>query len=75
MNLMYCSMGNGITIADRSREEHGDYMKVAHISRQRKVKYYDNNLSDEAKAEIEEYAETANPAISETQTDQFVFAQ
>lgn len=71
-NLMFASLGNGISVADQNREQHGDYAMVAHISEMREVKFYYNRLSEEAKKEIREYAETQNPRVSQTQ-DQPVF--
>lgn len=31
-DLMFCCLGNGITVCDRSREENSDYKHVAHIA-------------------------------------------
>ncbi len=64
--------GNGITVWNRSQEEYGDYKNVAHISAERVVTYYDQNLPETAKQKIEEYAAHATPTISATQ-DQQVF--
>jgi hypothetical protein len=66
-NLMFAHFGNGLSVCDRNREEHGDYMTVAHISVMREVTYRKHRLSDEAKKEIERVAETNDGAISATQ--------
>lgn len=31
-DLMFCCLGNGTTVCDRSREEHSDYKHIAHIA-------------------------------------------
>ena len=49
--------GNGLTIWNRSIEEHGDYKTVAHIQHpQMTIKWYDKNLPREVKKEIEDIA-------------------
>lgn len=65
-DLMFCSLGNGVTICDRSRIEHGDYMIVAHISYERKVTYY-HAVSEESKRRIEAFALNENMNQSTTQ--------
>jgi hypothetical protein len=40
IDLFFACMGYGTTVCDRNQEERGDYLKVAHISEQRKIKYY-----------------------------------
>lgn len=72
-SLFFAGLGNGITVCDRNKEEHGDYKQIAHISAQRVVSYWAINVSQEAKEIIENYAATANPPISSSQQDQFVF--
>jgi len=66
-DLMFCSMGNGITICDRNREEHSDYKTVAHIGYNRDITYYEKGLSREAISSIEQYARYNNSAASQTQ--------
>jgi hypothetical protein len=39
-NLMFGHLGNGVTVCDRNRLKHNDYMNVAHIDYHRNVKYY-----------------------------------
>ena len=50
------SLGNGVTIWNRLEEKNGDYATIAHIDADRTVKFYDDNLPDTVKAEIEKTA-------------------
>jgi len=61
------SMGNGLTVYNRAKEEHGDYQKIAHIGRDRKVKYYVQNLPSDVKKQIEKAAKGKNQPMSATQ--------
>lgn len=65
-NLMFCHLGNGITVCDQNKEVNGDYQKVAHINSDRNVRYY-VRVTEEASIEIERYAKSENPNISVTQ--------
>lgn len=65
-DLGYGHMGNGIVVWDRTREKHGDYLNVAHISRDRVIEWY-APLSDEQIADIVKNAEESDPQISQTQ--------
>ena len=65
--LMYGHLGNGITVCNTKEEKHGDYVKVAHIAQDRKVKFYEQ-LPVNLKNEILDYAKTGNPEISATQS-------
>lgn len=47
-NLMFGCLGNGITVADRNRHQHGDYATVAHIAENGLVRIYCQFLSREA---------------------------
>jgi hypothetical protein len=49
-------MGNGLTIYDRSREEHGDYKKLAHIGQGGKISWYEKNPTPKLKRFIEKQA-------------------
>lgn len=40
-DLMFGCLGNGITVYDRSREEHGDYKPVAHIAAWGGIRIFD----------------------------------
>jgi hypothetical protein len=66
-NIEFFNLGNGISVCDTLHEKDGDYVKVAHISRERQVTYYMKRLSQEYKERIETFAKTANPRISQTQ--------
>lgn len=64
--LGFGHMGNGVVVWDSGREVNHDYPKVAHISYDRTVNYYEN-ISSEAKAKIENFARYDNMSISVTQ--------
>lgn len=64
-DLMFGHLGNGVTICDRLREEHGDYLKIAHIARDRKIIYY-HSVSDQARERIERFANEGNMSVSVT---------
>ena len=68
---MFCSLGNGIIVCDTLHEEHGDYVSVAHIDRNRMVTFY-KQLNENDKDEVVSFAKTEYPNISVTQ-DQKVF--
>ena len=70
-NLMYGHFGNGVSVCDRNREEYNDYRVVAHIGYYRKVKFYANDLSDDAKIEIKDMAQFGNMAVSVCSPDVF----
>jgi hypothetical protein len=65
-DLMFCHLGNGVTVFDKQRRKYGDYMKVAHISYNRKIQYYEP-LSDAAMERIENFAKNDNMTVSVTQ--------
>jgi len=64
--LGYGHFGNGITVWNSLETQHGDYKRIAHISADREVKFYDT-LPIEIEQEILHYAKTANPTISVSQ--------
>lgn len=66
-DLMFGSLGNGITVADRNQEEHNDYKTVAHIAYNRDITYYDKKMTPEAMKSIEYYAKYGNSSVSATQ--------
>jgi len=66
-NLGFASLGNGISVYDSNREEHGDYKKIAHISVNREVTYYVKRLPDNERTIIETYAREEDPNVSQTQ--------
>ena len=49
-------LGNGITVWNRSEMQYGDYKKIAHISDDGVIKYYDSNLPEDVKDKIENFA-------------------
>lgn len=53
VDLLFANLGNGLTVCDRNREEHRDYLKVAHISANGSISYYDNKLQNDAIEAIE----------------------
>ena len=59
-DLMFGHLGNGLTVWDRNREEHGDYKGVAHISapysKDRKITWWDKKLSSKDKITIGKHA-------------------
>lgn len=65
-NIGFGYMGNGLIVWDRNREKHGDYMNIAHIDPERKVKYYEE-LSEEVKSYIHNIADTSTMTVSATQ--------
>jgi hypothetical protein len=60
--------GNGITVWNRAKEVHGDYEQIAHIDKNRKIKYYIKNPPKEVKAYVEKIAKGSNPNVSTTQS-------
>ena len=69
--LGFGHLGNGIIIWNSKQEKHGDYVKVAHISADREVKFYEL-LPKHLKQKILDFAKNDNSSISATQ-DQPVF--
>lgn len=57
--LMFTFRGNGVGVCDKSREEYGDYISLAHISYERKITYY-TEVSDNARARIEKFVKEDN---------------
>ena len=55
-DLMFACLGNGVTVCDRARMEHGDYKTVAHIDPCGAVKLYDDALPPEALEKINRQA-------------------
>ena len=73
-NINYYSQGNGLTVCDKARPlEHGDYCKIAHISPDRVVTYYKEDVTKEDRETIAVVAATSNPSVSVTQPDTKVF--
>lgn len=72
-DIAFFSMGNGWTIANRAEEENGDYKKIAHIGRDRKITWYDNNLPADIKKQIEDKAKGKNEPMSASQKDMMIY--
>ena len=71
-NLVYvANLGNGIFVCDKNRPQFGYYVAVAHIDYHRKVKFYEDNLPSNAKAEIENLALSGNMATSVYNPDKY----
>ena len=67
------SLGNGITVFDRTKEEHGDYKKIAHIDIYRNVEFYPKRLNKEHREYILFKAKTMDPNQSATQEGKVFF--
>ena len=72
-DLGYGYLGNGLTVWNRLEEEHGDYKTVAHIAPDRTVQFYDAEMPQTVRDEIQRIADTSEMTISATQ-DAPVFA-
>jgi hypothetical protein len=59
------SMGNGTTFWNRAEEEFGEYKKLAHVSNDGTVKFYDKALPSNVKKHIEDYAKTQKESVNE----------
>ena len=59
------SMGNGTTFWNRAEEEFGEYKKLAHVSNDGTVKFYDKSLPSNVKKHIEDYAKTKTPPLKQ----------
>ena len=68
---MFSHVGNGVSVCDRNRMYNDDYMIVAHISYNRKIMYLTNTLTDNAKCEIEDFANLGNMAVSVFNPDDY----
>lgn len=68
-DIGFYHMGNGYSVADRTREERGDYVKIAHINHDRTIKWYKPEIvTEEVKKHIQFFADTDDGQISATQT-------
>lgn len=68
-------LGNGMTVWNRAKEEHGDYQKIAHIDVNRKIEYYIPNPPKEVTEYVESIANGENPSASTSQPDMKVFKE
>lgn len=72
-NIKFYHLGNGICVCDSNVTINGDFLQIAHINKDRQIKYR-INVSNETIKLIENYAQTQNPSISYSQQDQKVFS-
>lgn len=66
-DLGYGHLGNGLTVWNRLEEEHGDYKTVAHIAPDRTVTFYEENMPQAVREEIQRIADTSEMTVSATQ--------
>jgi len=67
--LGWGSLGNGVTFWDRKREKAGDYLTLAHIGRDRKITFYEKDISPEARKVIRDFACKGNVRMSQSQPE------
>lgn len=65
--LGYGHLGNGITVWNRLEEKDGDYVTIAHINEARSVTFYDPDMPQSVREQIESEARTSDMTISATQ--------
>ncbi|MDE7244107.1 MAG: hypothetical protein K2O18_09045, partial [Oscillospiraceae bacterium] len=66
-DLSYGFLGNGLTVWNLLEKEDGDYKTVAHIAPDRTVNFYDPNMPEEIRKQIQKAALTSDARISATQ--------
>ena len=66
-DLGFGHLGNGVTVWNRLELRYGDYKTIAHIAPDRTVKFYEDGLPEDVRAQIEEFAATSTMTISATQ--------
>jgi len=66
-------LGNGLTVWNRAKEEHGDYQTIAHIGPDRQITWRSKNLPIEVVEYVVGVASGPNMAVSETQPWMTVF--
>ncbi|MDE7245373.1 MAG: hypothetical protein K2O18_15565, partial [Oscillospiraceae bacterium] len=66
-DLSYGYLGNGLTVWNLLEKEDGDYKTVAHIAPDRTVSFYDPNIPEEIRKQIQKAALTSDARISATQ--------
>ena len=66
-DLGYGHMGNGLTVWNRLEEENGDYKTIAHIAPDREVTFYDKDLPELIREQVQEIADTSELTVSATQ--------
>jgi hypothetical protein len=68
-DLVFASLGNGITVFDKNRQEHNDYKIIAHIKKDRSISWNMTKLPSDVKNKIVRYSRIANPSISASQSE------
>ena len=68
-SLGYGSLGSGVTFWDRKRMKGGDCLTLAYIGRDRKITFYQKDISPEAKKIICDFARTGNIRMSVSQPE------
>lgn len=63
-NLLFVPLNNGVAVCDGNRIRGNGYLAVAHISFNRKVCYRTQDLTAEARQEIEDFAQKGNMSVS-----------
>ena len=66
-DLGYGHLGNGVTVWNKAELFEGDYKTVAHIQPDRTVTFYEDDLPDAVREEIETVARTSEMTVSATQ--------
>lgn len=66
-DLGYGHLGNGLIVWNRLEEVYGDYRDVAHIRPDRTVEFYDEQMPQAVREEIQRIADTSELTISTTQ--------
>ena len=57
-DLGFGYLGNGLTVWNRLEEVNGDYKTVAHIDHDGNITYYDKEMPENIKPQIQAQAET-----------------
>jgi hypothetical protein len=66
-DLCHGHLGNGLTVWNRAKEEHGDYQTIAHIGPDRQITWRSKNLPIEVVEYVMDIAAGTNSAVSVTQ--------
>lgn len=68
-DLGWGSLGNGVTFWDAKCKKGGDFLTLAHIDRDRTVKFYEKDISPEARKVIRDFARKGNVRMSASQPE------
>ncbi|MCK9480024.1 MAG: DEAD/DEAH box helicase family protein, partial [Firmicutes bacterium] len=69
-NLGFGYLGNGLTVWNSLEEVNGDYKTVAHIDNDGNITYYDKEMPENVKAQIQAQAETLKQEELSTAVDE-----